>query len=116
MISGQVDFKPMYVMLENLDKRIKQSGDVRGIMSLTREKVWQAIYEFAVIAIEFDKADCMQRIETLNAKNLEMFIKNENLIATNTELYKRLLKYEDAEGISISEEGWYRDWETFQGS
>ena len=105
MISGQVDFKPMYVMLENLDNRIKQSGDVRGIMSLTREKVWQAIYEFAVIAIEFDKADCMQRIETLNAKNLEMFIKNENLIATNTELYKRLLKYEDAEGISISEEG-----------
>lgn len=105
MISGQVDFKPMYVMLENLDKRIKQSGDVRGIMSLSRDKVWQAIYEFAVIAIEFDKADCMQRIETLNAKNLEMFIKNENLIATNTELYKRLLKHEDAEGITISAEG-----------
>ena len=85
-----VDFRPMYIMLENLDRKIKNTGDVRGIMALSRGKVWEQIYEFAVISIEFDKTDCMQRIETLNAKNLELFTKCENLTIQIEELTKRL--------------------------
>lgn len=82
----QVDFLPMWKFLDGYERK------VGGFDKVQMKDIFEAIYEYATIAVSLDKADTTTRIDYLNQKNLELFIKCENLTKENELLKQRHLE------------------------
>ena len=61
-----------------------------GFDKVPMKDIFEGIYEYATISVSLDKADMTTRIDNLNEKNLEIFIKCENLLKENELLKQRL--------------------------
>lgn len=80
----QVNFLPMWQFLDNWERK------VGGFDKVAMKDIFEGIYEYATISVSLDKADMQTRIDNLNEKNLEIFIKCENLLKENELLKQRL--------------------------
>lgn len=72
----QIDYLPMYKMLDELDRKLANQG---GLSSLASEEIWKRIYDFGIIGVSLDKADMETRIDQLNEQNLKWYTKADTL-------------------------------------
>ena len=72
----QVDKNPMWMFLENMDRKLADKG---GLSSVPLKEVFEAIYEYGVITVGLDKSDLEQRIENLTEQNIKWFTKADQL-------------------------------------
>lgn len=80
----QVNFLPMWKFLDGWERK------AGGFDKVPMKDIFEGIYEYATISVSLDKADMTTRIDNLNEKNLEIFIKCENLLKENELLKQRL--------------------------
>lgn len=80
----KVDYLPMWQFLDNWERK------AGGFDNVSMKDIFEGIYEFGVITVSLDKADMQGRIDYLNQKNLEIFIKCENLLKENEVLKTKL--------------------------
>lgn len=85
----QIDYLPMFKMLDNLDRKLDQQG---GLSSLSHEEVWKRVYDFATISVSLDKADMQTRIDNLNEQNLKWFTKADSLELEVNQLKAKVLE------------------------
>lgn len=84
----QVNKLPLWKFLDEMDRKLASKG---GLSSVPLKEVLEAAYEYGVITVGLDRADLEQRVENLNAKNLELFVKCDSLQLENEKL-KQLLQ------------------------
>lgn len=70
----QIDYLPMWRFLDSQDRKVPG-----GLKSLELKRVFEGIYEFAIIQVSLDKAEMQTRIDNLNEQNLKWFTKADQL-------------------------------------
>lgn len=88
-----IDYLPMWNMLDNLDKKLEQKG---GLANTPLKELFERIYEYGVTSIGLDKAMMQGRIDNLNEQNLKWFTKASDLEVENLELKNKIAELTDA--------------------
>jgi hypothetical protein len=81
-----IDYLPMWHFLDNLERKTQGFRVGADGKEMGTGKIFEAIYEYAIISVSLDKADMQTRIDNLNEQNLKWYTKADQLEAENARL------------------------------